>query len=252
MTQPNNRATGLDVSYYQPNVNWAEVAKHQDFAICRATYGMTRDKSFASHWAGIGATNMVRGAYLFYRPSQDAKAQADFFCDTIGPYATGDLPAIVDIENNKYDQPITFDLRQKIQVLIDTIEARMKIRPMIYTGPSVWRDAKLPNYGCKLFIANYGVSVPAVPAAWAVEGQSWTFWQWTDRAVIPGTNAPSGVDGDYYNGTPEQLGAWLASLAPDLPPPPDPQEGLKATIRLEVDKLVAQASHVKGLVDSLK
>ena len=52
-----------------------------------------------------------------------------------------------------------------------------------------------------LWIANYGVEAPAVPANnWG--GKSWTFWQYSDDGVVPGVNggAPP-VDVNRYRGS---------------------------------------------------
>jgi lysozyme len=257
MTQPTTgRARGADFSYYQPNVNWKEFAKTRDFGIARAYYGTWKDPSFEYHWKGALDAGVIRGCYLFYRPSQDPNQQVDLVTQAIGGYTTGDFPIILDIENNKYDLPITKSLEPKVQALVDRVKSNTKIMPLIYTNPSVWKDSGFGNFGCRLFIANYGVQTPTVPAAWASQGQSWTLWQWTDKETIPGTNAPAGVDGDYFNGTRVQLESWLASLAPDLPEPPDPNAALKAEIRGELDAIAdyvaAKVSHVKQLVGGIK
>ena len=56
-----------------------------------------------------------------------------------------------------------------------------------------------------LWVAAYGVSSPPLPAGWA----SWTFWQYTSSATIPGI--AGNVDASYSNG------AIAALVAPQQP-----------------------------------
>ena len=49
---------GIDLSGYQPTVDWTKVA---------------------DHWARAKQANLLRGAYHFFRPKQDAAAQARLF-----------------------------------------------------------------------------------------------------------------------------------------------------------------------------
>src|SRR5215218_9032286 len=74
-------ARGVDVSHYQGNVDWAEVeAAGVGFAFLKATEGTTfTDRTFRRHWAALGETRILRGAYHRFRPGRDAAAQAEHF-----------------------------------------------------------------------------------------------------------------------------------------------------------------------------
>jgi lysozyme len=58
---------GIDVSVYDPLVNWAKVrAQGYRFALIRSSYGVENNKTkmdtmFQSHWAGAKAAGMLRG-----------------------------------------------------------------------------------------------------------------------------------------------------------------------------------------------
>ena len=70
---------GIDVSYYQGNIDWAAVAgAGVEFAIIRVSDGIGfHDPKFAQNWAGAKANGIIRGAYQFFRSDDDPIAQAD-------------------------------------------------------------------------------------------------------------------------------------------------------------------------------
>src|SRR5437868_13951686 len=84
---PSYALQGIDVSHYQGTVTWADVrASGRRFAFCKATEGLTyTDPTFTTNWAGMRAAGLLRGAYHFGHPGDDAVSQADRFCDTIRP-----------------------------------------------------------------------------------------------------------------------------------------------------------------------
>ena len=74
-----NKVYGIDVSYYQGTINWASVkAAGKQFAIIRVSDGTGfLDPKFASNWRNAKAAGIAVGAYQFFRPNQDATAQAE-------------------------------------------------------------------------------------------------------------------------------------------------------------------------------
>ncbi|TAE47696.1 MAG: hydrolase, partial [Oscillatoriales cyanobacterium] len=66
---------GIDVSDYQPNVNWQAVAKGGIlFAFVKSTEGATLvSQTFARNWGGIKAAGIQRGAYHFFRPESSVQ-----------------------------------------------------------------------------------------------------------------------------------------------------------------------------------
>src|SRR4051794_26156909 len=91
-------ALGVDVSGYQPVVDWEKAAASGiAFAFIKATEGTTLiDRAFASHWTKAKAANVLRGAYHFFRPKVDAEAQAAHFLEQLGD--PGELPPVLDVE----------------------------------------------------------------------------------------------------------------------------------------------------------
>ena len=56
------------------------------------------DPKFAANWSGTKANGILRGAYQFFRPGQDAIAQADLLLSKMGTLEADDLPPVLDVE----------------------------------------------------------------------------------------------------------------------------------------------------------
>jgi hypothetical protein len=70
---------GIDVSKWQKTVNWSKVkAAGVAFGIARVSYrtGLI-DAYFDKNWAAMKSAGLIRGAYQYFRPSQNARQQAD-------------------------------------------------------------------------------------------------------------------------------------------------------------------------------
>src|SRR5690348_11115326 len=91
---------GIDVSHYDGTIDWAQAfGSGIAFAFMKATESTGFvDPSFATNWKTAGDNGVIRGAYHFFRASADATAQADFFVQTAGVPAAGDLPLTLDLE----------------------------------------------------------------------------------------------------------------------------------------------------------
>jgi lysozyme len=189
---------GIDVSVYQQAIDWPKVkAAGGVFAIARVTDGVnTPDTRFIANWQGMKAAGIVRGAYQFFRPSQDPIAQADLALakiDEAGALTVDDLPIVMDIEET--DSQDNTVVRTKMQAWLDRIELKTGRAPMIYTAP--FMSSVIGNGFTRyvLWVANYGVTCPSMPAAW----KQWSFWQTSGSGTFDGVRGP--VDLDEFNGT---------------------------------------------------
>ena len=189
---------GIDVSDYQPNVNWRTVADSgMAFAVVKATEGRTFvAETFASNWQAIKATGMVRGAYHFFRPKTDPKEQADNFLRTV-KLEPGDLPAVFDIETLD-GVPVT-EIREKMIIWLDIVEKATGMLPIIYTYPGFWQQLGTNGFTKHpLWIAHYTTApAPIIPGGW----KSWVFWQYTDNGPVNGI--AGGVDVNLYENVTE-------------------------------------------------
>ena len=82
----NGPVQGYDVSYYQGSFNWAAAkANGVDFGFARISDGLGFiDPKFGPNWASMKSAGVLRGAYQFFEPGQDATAQANLVVQTLG------------------------------------------------------------------------------------------------------------------------------------------------------------------------
>jgi lysozyme len=210
---------GVDVSYYQPQINWPAAKKSGvAFAFVRVSDGAGfLDPEFPANWPAAGQAGVVRGPYQFFRPGEDPIAQADLLVASLqkqGGLHPGDIPPVLDIEVTD-DMPMA-TIRARMHRWLDRVESAFARRPLIYTSPGFWDalDADTTFAKYPLWVAHWDTSCPGVPGSWS----AWTFWQTTDHAEIPGI--PGSVDRDRFNGSLADLRAFTGAGEPSAPPKP--------------------------------
>ena len=208
-------ATGVDVSGYQPHVNWAEVtASGVAFAFIKATEAATLvDHAFADHWGRAKNAGLLRGAYHFLRPKQDAVAQAQFFLAQLAD--RGELPPVLDVE--VADGVPLPHIAAGVSTWLDHVVAKLG-RAIVYASPGFWNLLPLiPNIATQadLWVANWGAASPMKVNGW----QSWTFWQYTNKATIAGVPGTGAMDENRFNGSPAELKAYSDAFVRGLPAP---------------------------------
>jgi GH25 family lysozyme M1 (1,4-beta-N-acetylmuramidase) len=211
---PTSALEGLDVSQWQGSVDWVKVAasgKH--FAMIRASAGsLTSDTRYAANRAGASAAGLKVAAYHFANPDSkpgDAATEADFFLSLATP-THGEMLPVLDLEVS--NGLSTADMQTWAMTWLERVRARLGVQAMIYTNPNFWKttmgdDTAFANAGYTvLWVANWGVKSPTVPAAdWA--GQGWTFWQYSSCGHVSGIGGC--VDLDRYRGTTLAQGLFI-------------------------------------------
>ncbi len=176
---------GIDVSYYQGKIDWQKVKAMSeddvkiDFAFIKATEGLLKiDPYFKRNWREAPKAGVVCGAYHFFRPQKEGKAQAKFFLQVVN-MEKGDLPPVVDIET--LDGVSKTRMRAELLDFLNYVEMKTKVKPIIYTGLAFYRD-NLAGYvdGYPLWIAHYYQS------DLKLDKKVWHFWQHSDKAKING------------------------------------------------------------------
>ncbi len=180
---------GIDVSDYQPNINWRSVANAGiSFAFIKATEGRTFVADiFDRYWRETKASGIIRGAYHFFRPASDVRQQAENFLRTV-KLEDGDLPPVLDIETTDGVDALT--IRERMAQWLTILEEETGILPIIYTYPGFWDQLGTAGFtDHPLWIAHYTrAPQPIVPGGW----KDWILWQYTDRGQLPGV--PGNLD----------------------------------------------------------
>jgi lysozyme len=216
-----NTVPGLDVSFWQEDINWQAVrSAGARFVFIKATEGMGyTDSTFPGNWEGAGTVGLLRGAYCFFHPNQDAREQAKRFVAVVKERESdGELPCGIDLEVT--DGVSNKKIISGVKTWLDAVEQGLGRRPLIYSGvsflesnlveqgePPAWAE----DYPLWLgwFPQKYvaGMS-PLMPRGWT----SWKFWQYSGKGRISGIQGD--VDLDLFNGTPEELVAFARENTP--------------------------------------
>ncbi|HTJ83955.1 MAG TPA: GH25 family lysozyme, partial [Polyangiaceae bacterium] len=210
-----NVVKGIDVSYYQGDIDWNAVAgAGWKFAITRINDGSFMDPKFETNWAGIKDAGMIRGAYQFFRPGNDVNTQAQVVIDKVGKLGPGDLPVTCDVEATDGQSPTT--IANKLATWMQKVEEGTGKKPIIYTGKYFWQDnvqsSAFSDY--PLWHAQYpNACLPPNPpppdcgcANIADQWSTWTIWQYTSTGSIPGIG--TNVDKNVFMGTEADLVAF--------------------------------------------
>lgn len=224
------RARGVDVNVYRGHVNWKKVIQTDVvFGIAKATQGIFLiDETFDANWVGMRRVNLIRGAYHFFLPKANAIAQANHYLSVVGDILhSTDLPPILDVEDYPLwvreawrSLPVNTRI-SRIRQWLDRVEAVTGRVPMIYTSWSSWSAITGDSQAFTrypLWVANYGVSSPNVPAGnWG--GRGWLIWQFTEHGEVSGINPPTDIN--WYRASFEALKNFLGitgerKLAPSV------------------------------------
>lgn len=201
-----NTLEGIDISHWDGAIDWVKVkASGRAFAFAKATEGTSYvDNTFAANWAGMKQAGVVRSAYHFFHANMDPIAEANHFLQTMGTLEAGDLPPTLDLEVT--DSQSAAKITATAIQWLDAVAAATGTTPILYTGPAfvnaLGNPAGLENHA-QLWIANWGVSCPDVPAPFT----AWPFWQYDDKGTVSGIPGASAVDLNKFNGTLAELHA---------------------------------------------
>lgn len=195
------QSIGIDVSEYQGQISWSYVDTIENkyplhFVFIRATVGKDRlDRQFKRNWLGAKKNKMIRGAYHYYRPNENSLEQAELFISMV-KLEKGDLPPVLDIEKLPKNQSIA-NLKIGLRRWLKAVEAHYGVKPIIYSGERYYDDFLKEEFSDYLFwIANYNFYREQIES-------DWLFWQFTEKASIPGIKG--NVDVNIYNGDLQQL-----------------------------------------------
>lgn len=173
---------GVDVSGHSGTVDWHEVRSDgHHFGIVKATEGEDlKDPAFDGHWPALREAGLVRGAYHFFVTEDDPETMAEFFIGNV-TLEPGDLAPVVDVELIGHGTKP--GLAGRLRTFLGLLEDHYGVKPILYTSAKFWNEHIDEDFGDHpLWVAEYGVSEPAIPKGW----DTWHLWQWKGDAKVRG------------------------------------------------------------------
>lgn len=217
---------GLDVSGWQPNVNWQrQWNMGARFAYVKATEGgaFTSD-TFNRQYIGAYRQGMIRGAYHFALPQVgNARSQARFFVNNGGGWSADGrtLPPLLDIEHNPYDSlgNMCYDMGPRqmvnwVQNFSSQVRRMTGRKPMIYTTYAWWTTCTNNSKA----VNKHDLHVAAYPVAGYEDGfDIWMFGGWRDYTMWQySATGPFAGDSNRFNGNYKDLQAFATNGFADV------------------------------------
>jgi lysozyme len=220
-----NPILGIDVYHGDGAINWkGAFAAGYRFAWIKASEGETvQDERFHENREQARDANVITAPYHFFRPKTAGQKQIDNFlsmCPTLNP---GDLPAALDLEAPQDWKMLpaalaavaraahiadwkSIAVQDRVAMVLTWLEAVHQahgMRPIIYASPSFVdeifdNDPRLAQY--LLWIANYNVPSPTIPAPWTHS----TWWQFSEHGHVPQITSHD-LDLNRFEGTMDDL-----------------------------------------------
>lgn len=191
---------GIDVSEYQGEIDWKVLSEQGiDFAFIKATEGSGyTDRCFDYNFAEARKENLAVGVYHFFSYDSSGKNQAENFINTVGN-DFGRLPPVVDVEfyGDYYKTPPNKEnLTLQLNEFLYEIENYYGVKPIIYATQRSYKLFISEEYSdYPIWIRDVFTS-PVLP-----DGNKWTFWQYSDKAVLPGYKGEEKfIDVNVFNG----------------------------------------------------
>jgi GH25 family lysozyme M1 (1,4-beta-N-acetylmuramidase) len=200
--EPRVRIRGIDVSFWQGDIDWQRVAASGvQFAMIRAGRGsidanrpMIEDTRFREYAEGALANGIDIGVYFYSyaRNPADARREAQFLVNIIKDFEIT-YPVVFDIEDEIHERlsrrQVTAIVEAFFEVLMDN-----NYFPMIYSFRNFLEEKIEPRV-----LDTYAVWV----AHWYVDRTNYRYpyhmWQYTDRGRIPGIRGDVDRNISYYD-----------------------------------------------------
>ena len=205
-----NKINGIDVSYYQSDIDWAKVkASGIEFAIIRAGYRgygsagtLVQDPNFKTYLTGAKAAGLKVGVYFYTQAinTTEAQAEAQFVLNMLGG-ASLDMPIYYDIEGVDYD---TGRLDSAgLSVAEKTNLCKAFCNKIISAG---YQSGVYANYSWLTYVINGAELAKSYPI-WVAHYNYetwWTnameMWQYSGTGIVPGINTYTDMNVWYTKG----------------------------------------------------
>lgn len=197
----------IDLSHHNGQIDFFEVIKNDpkvDFIYLKASQGVGYvDPKLKANALAVHEQDIPIGYYHYASLNtmdvvQDAKAEAQFFMDTIRPLPLPNLPLVLDIEENKANVP-----KDKVLLWIKTFFEKLSTSGysdyVLYSYAS-FLDSNLPkDHGLgnvRLWIAAYvNLAKPKLPRGW----DKYHIWQYSAKGKVKGVPTDCDINKTLIN-----------------------------------------------------
>lgn len=178
---------GIDVSYHQGDINWAQVAQNDiQFAFIRAgSFKSGIDSCFYKNIQGATAAGIAVGIYVYsYASTPEQASQEGLFAVSAARNYPVSLPLVFDIEGTTIANSSQENLMAMVNSFSQVVTAA-GYTPMVYSSKNNF-VSKLNGISQDKWVAQY---------ADALQYSGQAFWQATSHGYVPGV--PGRVDIDF-------------------------------------------------------
>jgi lysozyme len=174
---------GIDVSFYQGKIEWSKLDSNIKFVIIKSSEGIRRvDYRFQYNWDNCKIT---KGIYHFFRPQYSGTQQGKLFL-SLTNLDSFNIRPVIDVEFTPYwvakrNRKIAI---KNLNQMVDYIESRTGVNPIIYTSVNFWNKYIKPNFNNShtLWIADFRNQGPP--------HLNWSIWQYTCKGRVSGIRQP--------------------------------------------------------------
>lgn len=188
---------GIDVSFWQGDINWTRVANAGvDFAFIRVGYDtssgtLVEDTQFADNMKGANQAGIPVGVYFYSvaKTTEQAKKEAEFVISKIQGYQVS-YPVVFDLEDSRLINGLTNLQRANIVVAFCNEVKAAGYYPMLYCNTNWYLNYidRQKIAGIDKWMAAYGDSKTSLGI-----NVEHTIWQATDGASGNGLRSTAGL-----------------------------------------------------------
>ncbi len=213
---------GIDVSYYQGDIDWAQVKNEVDFAILRVGYtgygnlSINADVKFDEYVKGASEAGIPIGIYYFGSATSTEMAvrEANFVLEQLAKYpATFSYPIIYDIEvTDEMNSAVPPVATAVSKAFCDTVRAA-GYYPMVYSYTSYFNpyittaDISNNDFWQAHYYTSYSGKTPAQlieksgnrPSILGNYDSNISIWQCTSEGVVSGISGDVDVNISYFD-----------------------------------------------------
>lgn len=228
----------IDLSHHNPEPDWKALKHGGVIAVMmKATEGTSYvDPTWASRALKAQDAGLLIAPYHFFKGGNVTK-QMDWFLSQSAAPQGGRI--VIDHETDA-------TLDELCQAVTYVRGKRPDLQLTVYSGHTIKEQlgstgVRNELIGTSLWIAQYtSASAPSWPKQ---QWPQWSLWQWTDKETVPGISQP--VDGNKWNGSPENLVRWMSPTGSQPAPAPEPSVP-QVTVSIEAPEGVNIRVEING------